>query len=128
GGMRGARDLGIEWVGVRTGREDEGVALSSRNRRLGAARPAARCVPAALTAAAGVVAGGERRVAAVLGAATACIDAEPQARLEYAELRDPASLETVTEGSGPTLRALAVWVAGVRLIDNRVLVPEGESR
>src|SRR5262249_20888654 len=65
-GMTGALDLGIEIVGVATVREDDGVALSSRNRRLAAARPAAGCVPAALTAAAGMVAGGERRAAAVL--------------------------------------------------------------
>lgn len=121
-------DFGIEIVGVPTVREADGVALSSRNRRLGPARSAAHCVPEALAAAESLVKAGERRPRVVLAAATASIDAEPQARLEYAELRDPMSLDLVTEVGQPTLLALAVWVGGVRLIDNRVLVPGGASR
>jgi pantoate--beta-alanine ligase len=49
--------------------------------------------------------------------------AEPRARLEYAEARDPDTLEVVEAVNAPTLLALAVWVGSVRLIDNRVLVP-----
>jgi len=122
-------DFGIEIVGVATVREPDGLALSSRNRRLGADdRAAARCVPRALDAAADVVRAGERRAAAVVARATAVIGAEGRARLEYAELRDPETLAEVTEVAGPALLALAVWVGGVRLIDNRMLVPEGDDR
>ena len=56
------------------------------------------------------------------------IAAEPRAQLEYAELRDPETLAEVAEVAGPSLLALAVWVSGVRLIDNRTLVPEGDDR
>jgi pantoate--beta-alanine ligase len=119
-------DFGVEIVGVPTVREDDGVALSSRNRRLGAEdRVAARCVPRALAAAAAAVEAGERRPAAVVARAEAEIAAEPRARLEYAELRDPDTLEEVAEVAAPALLALAVWVGGVRLIDNRKLVPRG---
>ena len=122
-------DFGIEIVGVATVREADGLALSSRNRRLAPDdRQAARCVPRALEAAAAAVAGGERRAAAVVARATATIAAEPRARLEYAELRDPETLAEVSEVAGPSLLALAVWVGGVRLIDNRTLVPEGDDR
>ena len=122
-------DFGIEIVGVATVREPDGLALSSRNRRLGADdRAAARCVPRALDAAADAVRAGERRAAAVVARATAVIGAEGRARLEYAELRDPETLAEVTEVAGPALLALAVWVGGVRLIDNRMLVPEGDDR
>ena len=122
-------DFGIEIVGVATVREADGLALSSRNRRLAPDdRQAARCVPRALEAAAAAVAGGERRAAAVVARATATIAAEPRARLEYAELRDPETLAEVPEVAGPSLLALAVWVGGVRLIDNRTLVPEGDDR
>ncbi|MFN8544536.1 MAG: pantoate--beta-alanine ligase [Candidatus Binatia bacterium] len=122
-------DFGIEIVGVPTVRESDGLALSSRNRRLGAEdRTAVRCVPAALAAATAAVARGERRAVAVAAEAAGRIAAEPRARLEYAELRDPATLEEVEEVAAPTLLALAVWVGGVRLIDNRVLVPGGTNR
>ena len=122
-------DFGIEIVGVATVREPDGLALSSRNRRLGADdRAAARCVPRALAAAADAVRAGERRAAAAVARATAVIGAEGRARLEYAELRDPETLAEVTEVAGPALLALAVWVGGVRLIDNRMLVPEGDDR
>jgi len=118
-------DFGIEIVGVPTVREVDGLALSSRNRLLAPAdREAARCVPRALAAAAGAVREG---AAAVVGRATAEIAAEPAARLEYAELRDPDTLEEVTEIATPALLALAVWVGGVRLIDNMLLVPGERS-
>jgi len=122
-------DFGIEIVGVPTIREADGLAMSSRNARLGSAdREAARCIPRALGVAAAVVETGERRAAAVVGRAEAEIAREPRARLEYAELRDPQSLEEVTEVTAPALLAMAVWVGGVRLIDNRVLVPGGTDR
>jgi pantoate--beta-alanine ligase len=116
-------------VGVPTVREADGLALSSRNRRLGAEdRVAARCVPRALAAAEAVVATGETRAAAIVARAEAAIASEPRARLEYAELRDPATLEGVAEVGAPALLALAVWVGGVRLIDNRILAPGGQRR
>jgi pantoate--beta-alanine ligase len=122
-------DFGIEIVGVRTVREADGLALSSRNRRLGPAdREAARCVPRALAAAAAALATGEVRPGAILARARAEIAAEPRARLEYVELRDPDTLEEVAEVAAPALLALVVWVGGVRLIDNRLLVPGGEDR
>jgi pantoate--beta-alanine ligase len=117
-------DFGIEIVGVPTVREPDGVAMSSRNRRLSAVeRTAAQCIPRALEAAAAELANGSRRSSPVVAAAKQVIMAEPLARLEYAELCDPATLERVDEVTGPTLLALAVWVGGVRLIDNRTLVP-----
>ena len=120
-------DFGIEIVGVPTVREPDGLALSSRNRRLAPDdREAARCVPRALDAAAELVLAGERRAGPVVARATAVIAGERRARLEYAELRDPETLGEVAAVAGPALLAVAVWVGGVRLIDNRLLVPEGD--
>ena len=122
-------DFGIEIVGVPTVREADGLALSSRNRLLGAeARTAARCVPRALAAAAAAVTAGDTAAAVIVERATAVIAAEPLARLEYAEIRDPDSLTEVDVVTGPALLAVAVWVGGVRLIDNRILSPGGTDR
>jgi len=117
-------DFGIEIVGMPTIREADGLAMSSRNRLLSSVeREAARCVPRALDAATTAVARGETRAAAIVAAATSVLAAEPAARLEYAETRDPETLVEVEAVTAPTLLALAVWVGSVRLIDNRVLVP-----
>jgi pantoate--beta-alanine ligase len=122
-------DFGIEIVGVPTVREADGLAMSSRNRLLSRAeREAARCVPSALDAAAALVARGETRADAIVSAAAAMIAAEPHARVDYCEARDPETLDVVEAVTGPTLLALAVWVGSVRLIDNRVLVPGGTNR
>ncbi len=117
-------DFGIEVIGVPTVREPDGVAMSSRNRRLGEdERLAARCVPAALDAARDAVSSGARRSALVVAAARQVVAAEPLARLEYAEICHPVSLERVDLVTEPAVLALAVWVGQVRLIDNVTLVP-----
>jgi pantoate--beta-alanine ligase len=118
-------EFGIEIVGVPTVREADGLALSSRNRLLGTdARIAARCVPRALAAASEALASGITDAQALIARASAVVAGEPQAKLEYAELRDPTTLAVVEEVTAPALLALAVWVGGVRLIDNRILAGE----
>jgi pantoate--beta-alanine ligase len=46
---------------------------------------------------------------------------EPLARLEYATLVDPDTLEEVSALRGPTLLALAAHFGETRLIDNCIL-------
>ena len=117
-------DFGIEVVGVPTVREADGVAMSSRNRRLsGPERMAARCVPRALEAARAAVASGAKRSAHVVAAARQVVAAEPLARLEYAEICHPTSLERVDLVIEPCVLAVAVWIGDVRLIDNVALTP-----
>src|SRR2546430_16437929 len=111
----------MERVGVPGGRGGDGLALWSRNRRLTPDdREAARCVPRALDAAAEMAATGETRPAMIVGRAKMEIAACPRARLEYAEGRDPETLEEVDEVAAPVLLGVAVWVGEVRLIDHRL--------
>jgi pantoate--beta-alanine ligase len=117
-------DMGIDIVAVPTVREADGLALSSRNRRLGPEdRVAARCVPAALDAAAATLAHGERRGAAIESAAEEVVRAEPRARLEYVQLADTETLERLEVLDRPAVVAIAVWFGEVRLIDNRLVRP-----
>lgn len=115
-------NLDVEIVACPTVREPDGVAMSSRNRYLGAAeREAAACLQSALCKAQALVRGGEASAARVRDTVVAEIRRQPLARLEYAELCDPDDLEPVSEIRGPTLLALCAWVGKARLIDNRIL-------
>lgn len=130
---RMTRDLGfgIRIVGGETVRESDGLALSSRNVRLGAtARRQALCIAESLDLAERMWAGGERDAAIVVEAVRKTLARASQARIDYAELRDPDSLAAVTGRiEGPVLLAIALQFepdpdgegSAVRLIDNRVL-------
>lgn len=123
--------FGIEIVGGETVRESDGLALSSRNVRLGPqARKQALCIVESLERADRMVADGDDEAERVLEAVRATLARASQARIDYAELRDPASLEAVSGRiEGPVLLAIALQFepdpdgrgSAVRLIDNRVL-------
>jgi pantoate--beta-alanine ligase len=131
---RMARDLlcDVEIVGVPTHREPDGLAMSSRNQFLDAeTRPQAVVLSRALAAARDAVLAGERDAAALLALVGREIEKAPLASVDYAELRDPESLEPAPAVlAGPTLLALAVRFPaasspkGVRLIDNAILSEE----
>ena len=127
---RMARDLdfGIEIVGGAVAREADGLAMSSRNARLSdAGRAAAVCVPRALDAARVAVAQGQRDVASIKAVLSGLLAREPGAQLEYGEVVDPVSLEPVERVEGPVQLAVAVWLDGVRLIDNIRIDPAEAS-
>jgi pantoate--beta-alanine ligase len=122
----------VEIVGAATLREPDGLAMSSRNVRLDPeARLQARVLSQALGEAERAVASGERSAPRVLELVVRALGKAPRARIDYAELRDPESLEPApAELTGPVLLALAVRFQptsggeAVRLIDNRVLQPQ----
>ncbi len=112
----------IEIVGAPIVREADGLAMSSRNAYLsGAERPAALCLSKALHAAAAQVQRGETDGLRILAAARRVITDEPLARLDYAALVDPDTLEEIVTVRTPALLALAVHIGKTRLIDNCVL-------
>ena len=133
------RDLGfgIEVLGGPTIREPDGLALSSRNVRLGPqAREQARVLVQALDAAEKAVQSGEKTRDGLLEIVRRVIGGASLASIDYAELRDPESLTaSPSEIREPTLLALAVNFeadasgqgSAVRLIDNRVLQPRLRS-
>ncbi|GAB3264281.1 pantoate--beta-alanine ligase [Alteromonas gracilis] len=118
--------LGIDVVGAPTIREDDGLALSSRNRYLD---PEQRTQALALSRAlrAGAEAG-VRGSEAVLAAARAELDA-PGVDLDYLALTDPDLGPAPSTGEARLL--VAARVGSTRLIDNTGLVlgphPEGTS-
>ena len=120
-----ATDLNLpaEILALPTVRESDGLAMSSRNALLDdGERRSALALPAALGAAMGLAARGERSAAALLAAASTAID-RPGVQVEYVALVDPDSFDPVAELTGPALLALAARVGSVRLIDNVMLEP-----
>jgi pantoate--beta-alanine ligase len=119
---RMARDLAIpiEMIGVETVRESDGLAMSSRNRRLSPAqRAAASAIHRGLEAAARLFEAGRRDARELLAAAREAIERQPELRVEYLEARSLETLEELeTVTPSDALLAAAVWAGAVRLIDN----------
>lgn len=112
-------DLGIEIVGMPTVREADGLAMSSRNRRLTPEqRAAAVCISRGLRAVEQMVATGERSAPLLAAAVTDSIGSEPLARLEHVEIVDPVTLEPLDVITDRALVLTAAWFGEVRLIDN----------
>jgi len=118
------RDLliDLEILVVPTRRDEDGVALSSRNVYLSPdERRAARAIPRALEAARRALGDGERDPARIVAAAQAPLAAEPLLRLDYLELVDAETLDPPAVAQGEMLLAVAVFAGATRLIDNEVL-------
>lgn len=121
-------DLGVDVIGHPIVREPDGLAMSSRNTRLGARqRTAAAVIPVALDRAVRSVRNGERSAPEIAGVVRRTLDAVPEVRLEYVEVFDAQTLAPITRidperaHRGSVRIALAAFVGDVRLIDNRDL-------
>ncbi len=111
--------LGVGIVEVPTLREPDGLAMSSRNARLDpAARRAAAGIHRALRAAEHAAAQPGGEPAAALRRALA---EEPALGVEYAEVRDAATLRRSPAAGVPRVALVAARVGGVRLVDNQRL-------
>ena len=118
---RMVRDLNlpVRIVPVETVREDDGLALSSRNRYLTAEeRAQATVLRRALLAAADAFKAGETSAAKLRRLLLKIIATAPLARLDYAEIADADTLRPVREMRRNTVLALAVFFGKTRLIDN----------
>jgi len=116
-----ARDLhfAIEIVPGPTVREADGLALSSRNAYLSAEeRRAATVLYRALTVATEAIAVGERRGDEVRRIMRRVVDAEPLARLVYAEVVDEESFQPAETLAGRVVLLIAAHLGRTRLIDN----------
>jgi pantoate--beta-alanine ligase len=110
-------DLAVEVVPVETVRDDDGLALSSRNAYLsGSDRAAALVLSRALTAGREAARTGS---AAALDAARTALAREPAVRVDYLELVDPLSFRTAV--AGEAVLVVAAFVGTTRLIDNVTL-------
>jgi pantoate--beta-alanine ligase len=108
-----------------TVRDPDGLALSSRNRRLSdPERVQARSLSRALSAVRRAISAGERDPAAARASALAELTrsgVEP----EYLELVAPDTLQPVSSLNGEVLAVVAAQVGTTRLIDNELITDNG---
>lgn len=110
-------DLPVEILPVEIVREDDGLAMSSRNRFLGAGeRRAARALSRALEAAESAA---ERGIDAVLAAAQSVTMGEDEIEVDYFAVVNPSTFAPVEDAyRGPIIALIAAKVGETRLIDN----------
>lgn len=119
-------NMPVKIVVVPTVREEDGLAMSSRNVYLEPhKRQAARCLRRSLEVVEQEVMDGERDASRLQEMARKIIAEEPLADIDYVEIRSLPELKPVTGLDCPALLAVAVRFGKTRLIDNAVLCAGG---
>ena len=118
---RMVRDLNIdvEVIGCPIVREKDGLAKSSRNTYLSTEeRSAAIILNKALNIAKEKIEDGERISSNIISTVKDIIESEKLARIDYIEVVDSFSMESVDKIEKSVLVAIAVFIGKTRLIDN----------
>jgi pantoate--beta-alanine ligase len=111
-------DIAVEIVGVPTQRDEDGLALSSRNAYLNAEeRLAARALPRALGEAAASIARGDD-IDHILDLARKRLADAGFSPIDYIELCNAETLEPVRQVQGPLRLLAAAKLGNTRLVDN----------
>ncbi|MEC7795042.1 MAG: pantoate--beta-alanine ligase [Pseudomonadota bacterium] len=116
-------DLKTRIVGCPTVREDDGLAMSSRNLRLDDnARAKAPVIGRVLDRAAASMSAGQP-AEETLARAREDLARAGMGEVDYLELRGDPDLKLMTRADRPARLFLAAWLDGVRLIDNVAVAP-----
>jgi len=114
--------LGIEIIPIPTVREDDGLAVSSRNAYLSSEeRQAATILFKALTVAKLSFDSGERSAEVLRFMLESILNGEPRAKVEYASIADTDTFEELDTVEYSARALLAVKIGNARLIDNFLL-------
>ena len=128
---RMTHDLFVDVVvaGCPTVREDDGLAMSSRNVYLSPeGRLAARCLNRALSTAQEMAARGVSDAGELIREARALIEKEPLAEIDYLTIRDPETLEEVQFLQDTARMLMVVKIENTRLLDNGPLQGKEAAR
>jgi len=115
-------NMDLEVVVLPTVREEDGLAMSSRNTYLNPEeRRSAPILFKALTLARERCKQGERNADRIRQEIISLITGNPLAKIDYVSIADPDTLEELSVLNGPALASLAVRFGKTRLIDNILL-------
>jgi pantoate--beta-alanine ligase len=121
-------NLGVRLVLCPTVRDADGVAISSRNFYLSAEqREAARLLNRSLQRARELVWNGELSPERVRAEVRRLLESDSRVGLDYVEIVDPDSLNSVDRIGAGCVVLVAAKVGSTRLIDNTILGPSGAS-
>ena len=118
---RMVKDLNVdtEIIGCPIIREEDGLAKSSRNIYLTPEeRKAAVVLSKAVKLGQDMIADGERDAAKIVGEMKKLISAEPLATIDYVEMVNMDTMQSIEKAEGHVLCAMAVKFGKARLIDN----------
>ncbi len=112
-------DMDVDIRTVPTRREPDGLAMSSRNTRLGArARESATCLWRGLSAARDAHRDGVTGASELTDIVKSTVTADRACSIEYVSMVHPDTLEELTDSRDGAVICAAMWCDGVRLIDN----------
>ncbi|MCE2617132.1 pantoate--beta-alanine ligase [Phocaeicola oris] len=115
-------NIPVEIVPCPIVRENDGLALSSRNTYLSTEeRQAALVLSKAIRLGQQLVADGQRNAHKVVEVMKRCIEAEPLAEIDYVEAVDFHSIQKIDTIRHEVLFAMAVYIGKTRLIDNFIV-------
>ncbi|MCP3898848.1 MAG: pantoate--beta-alanine ligase [Desulfobacteraceae bacterium] len=114
----------IKIIGAPIVREEDGLAMSSRNTYLTKEqRKAGLCLSKSIKKAKTMIEQGETDTEIILNKITTFINSFKGTKIDYATLCDPETLDNIDKIEGETLLALAVQIGKTRLIDNAIIDP-----
>jgi pantoate--beta-alanine ligase len=120
-------DMNIKILGLPTVREEDGLAMSSRNAYLyDDERSGALTLSRSLEAARQMLKEGNRDPRKIEEKVTAIIRSEPTTKIDYVRVVDADDLTPLSVIEDRALLALAVFVGEARLIDNGILEVNGD--
>lgn len=115
-------NMGVEIKVLPTIREDDGLAMSSRNAYLSKEeRQEAVVLYRSLEKADNMMKHGERESKKIIKAITEMIRESPDAKIDYVSIVDTKNLKNVDRISQEALIAIAVYIGKTRLIDNIIV-------
>jgi pantoate--beta-alanine ligase len=118
-------NMDIEIIGFPTVREQDGLAMSSRNTYLSPdERSRALLISASLAEAERLFRNGTREAALIQREVERVLKSKEGVDIEYVGITDPDTLEDVKQIKDKALVAIACHVGKTRLIDNKVLTEE----
>ena len=114
-------NMDLEVIGMPTTREQDGLAMSSRNIYLTPdERVSALSLSRSLKLAKGLYEQGERDAVKMIGEVRKHIESHPYTTMDYVQICDTTTMKDVVLLDGESVLAMAVRVGKTRLIDNYV--------